>query len=66
MVMIVTDDNLTKHIGKRRRITTTVGSQAFHYTGVVVAVSQSHITILDDREGLVDVPVSTALIREVD
>jgi len=62
----MTEDNLTKHIGKKRRITTTVGSQAFHYTGIVKSISKTHITIHDEREGLVDIPVSDSLIREVD
>ena len=62
----MTEDNLTKHIGKKRRITTTVGSQAFHYTGIVISVSTTHISIHDDKEGLVDIPISDSLIREVD
>ena len=62
----MTEDNLTKHLGKRRRITTTVGSQAFHYTGIVTAISISHITIKDDKEGDVDIPINDSLIREVD
>ena len=62
----MTEDNLTKHIGKKRKITTTVGSQAFHYTGIVIAISNSHITIKDEREGEVDIPISDSLIREVE
>ena len=62
----MTEDNLTKHIGKKRKITTTVGSQAFHYTGIVLSVSLTHITIQDEREGVVDIPISDSLIREVE
>jgi len=62
----MTEDNLTKHIGKKRMITTTVGSQAFHYTGIVTSISKTHITIEDEREGSVDIPISDSLIREVE
>ena len=59
-------DNLTKWIGKTARITTTVGSQAWHYQGIVLNVSKTHITIEDKKEGIVDIPVANAMIREVD
>ena len=59
-------DNLTKWIGKKARITTTVGSQAWHYQGFVIAVSDTHITVEDKKEGIVDIPISNAMIREVE
>lgn len=62
----MTEDNLTKHIGEKRKITTTVGSQAFHYKGIVKSISQTHITIEDEKEGVVDIPINGALIRRVD
>lgn len=56
---------LTDWIGKIARVTTTVGTQAWHYQGKVLAISKTHITIEDSKEGMVDIPVANAMIREV-
>lgn len=57
-------DDLTKYIGTKKQITTSVGSQAFHYTGIIISISKTHITIKDEKEGEVSIPISDALIRE--
>lgn len=61
----MTMTNLTEWIGKIARVTTTVGTQAWHYQGKIISVSDTHITIEDFKEGLVEIPISTAMIREV-
>ena len=57
--------NLTNWIGKIARVTTTVGTQAWHYQGKVLSISDTHITIEDSKEGEVAIPLTNAMIREV-
>jgi len=60
----MTIDNLTKlWLGKKVKVITTVGSQAWHYSGVVVSIDDTHITVDDSKEGLVSVPISQSMIR---
>lgn len=59
-------DTLTKQwIGKKVKITTNVGSQAWHYIGVVISINDSHITVNDSKEGTISIPLANAMIREV-
>lgn len=59
-------DTLTKQwIGKKVKITTNVGTQAWHYVGVVTSVTDTHVTINDSKEGNISIPLSNAMIREV-
>ena len=59
-------DTLTKQwLGKKVKITTNIGTQAWHYIGIVLSVTDTHITINDSKEGNVSIPLSNAMIREV-
>ena len=58
-------DNLTQWIGKIARVTTSVGNQPWHYQGRIKSVSTTHLTIIDEKEGEVSIPLTNAMIREV-
>lgn len=58
-------DSLTKLLNKKVKITTSVGNSAWHYTGKVLEVTKTHILLIDEREGKMLIPISDALIREV-
>lgn len=62
----MTNDNLTQWIGKIARVTTNVGTQAWHYQGKVISISETHITVNDSKEGKVSIPIGGAMIREVE
>jgi hypothetical protein len=57
-------DDLTQWVNKIVRVTTNVGSQAWHYTGKVISISITHITLEDKQEGTISIPLANAMIRE--
>jgi hypothetical protein len=61
----MTEDNLTQHLGQKRWITTTVGSNAFHFRGLIKFISTDRIVIIDEKEGEVEVPRANTIIREL-
>ena len=62
----MTIDNLTQWVGKTARVTTNVGTQAWHYQGKILSISETHITVMDSKEGKVAIPIGGAMIREVE
>ena len=59
------EKNQLRHIGQRRKVLVSMGAHAFTYTGIIISFSLTHITIKDELEGLVDIPLVSALIKEV-
>jgi len=58
-------NNLNPWINKQVRITTTVGNQAWHYTGKIISISDTHINLQEKKEGIISIPIIGTMIREV-